>query len=131
MFALVGLNQRRVHCVEEVFAKEDPMRPIVSAALLAAAGAFWLCAAAEPAQAQSGVKNRPSRVITYGRPRTRVTVQRQRSYLDPGREVQPYSQTYTDYVFLNRRPLDILGPGQSNDRQPFPYSWEPGGSWRN
>ena len=105
------------------------MRLIVPAALLAAAGAFWFCAA-EPAQAQSGVSNRPSRVITYGRPRTRVTVQR-RSYLDPGPQVPPYSQHYTDYVFLNRRPLDILGPGQSNDRQPFPHSWEPGGSWRN
>jgi hypothetical protein len=129
LFALVGLNQRRVDCVEEVFAKEDLMRLIVPAFLLAAAGALWFCTA-EPAQAQSGVSNRPSRVITYGRPRTRVTVQRQRSYLDPGPQLQPFSQSYTDYVFLNRRPTDALGPGQGNDRQPFPYSWEPGGNWR-
>ena len=107
------------------------MRLTISTALLACAGAAWLLTAVPAEAQQSGVSNRAtSRYITYGRPRTRVTVRRERSYLDPGPEVMPYSQHYTDYVFLNRRPLDILGPGQTNDRQPFPYSWEPGGSWR-
>jgi hypothetical protein len=108
------------------------MRLTFTTALLACAGAAWLFTAAPAEAQQSGASRRttPPRYITYERPRTRVTVQRGRSYLDPGTEVMPYSQHYTDYVFLNRRPIDVLGPGQTTDRQPFPYAWELGGNWR-
>jgi len=107
------------------------MRLTITTALLTCAGAAWLFTAAPAEAQQRGVSNRPTpRYITYERPRTRVTVQRGRSYLDPGTEVMPYSQHYTDYLFLNQRPLAVLGPGQTNDRQPFSYPWELGGGWR-
>ena len=106
------------------------MRLTISTALLACAGAAWMLAAVPAEAQQSGVKRTPSRYITYDRPRTRITVRRERSYLDPGPQVMPYSQHYTDYVFLNRRPLDTLGPGQNGDRQPINAPWELGSSWR-
>ena len=105
------------------------MRLTITTALLACAGAGWLLTA-PPAEAQSGVSNRTTtRVVTTTRPRARVTVQ-QRSYLDPGPQVPPYSRTDTDYVFLNRRPMDILGPGQTLDRRPLHAPWELGAGWR-
>lgn len=103
------------------------MRLMTTTALLAAAGLAWLLTA-PPAHAQSGVSNRTT-ASPAARTRPSVTVRR-RSYLDPGREVQPYSQHYTDYVFLNRRPLDTLGPGQSTTGHPLHAPWELGGNWR-
>lgn len=43
----------------------------------------------------------PGAGYAYDRPRTRtrITVRRARSYLDPGTEVLPRSQNYTDYAF--------------------------------
>ena len=106
------------------------MRFKITVAALACAGFAWLLAAPPAEAQQSGLTNRTTRVVTVARPRTRITVRRERSYLDPGREVIPYSQPYTDYVFLNRRPMDVLGPGQNLDRQPLTAPWELGGSWR-
>ena len=107
------------------------MRLTITTALLACAGTAWLFAAAPAEAQQSGVSNRTTtRIVTTARPRARITVRRERSYLDPGPEVQPYSQHYTDYVFLNRRPMDVLGPGQNLDRQPLNAPWELGAGWR-
>lgn len=43
----------------------------------------------------------PGAGYAYERPRsrTRITVRRARSYLDPGTEVLPRSRSYTDYAF--------------------------------
>ena len=43
------------------------------------------------------------RTVTSGRAPARITVVRERSFLDPGTEVLPFSRSYTDYV---RSPLD-------------------------
>ncbi len=104
---------------------------LITTALLACAGVAWLFAAAPAEAQQSGVSKRTTTrvVTTTTRPRARITV-RQRSYLDPGPQVPPNSQHYNDYVFLNRRPMDILGPGQTLDRQPLNAPWELGSGWR-
>jgi hypothetical protein len=80
------------------------MRIAPFAALAAAA---LLVLTAWPADAQNRRGKRvereayPGAGYTYARrtgPRTRITVRRARSYLDPGTEVLPRSQPYMDYA---------------------------------
>lgn len=54
---------------------------------------------------------------------TRFTVRRERSYLDPGTEVLPRSQSYTDYALPPlRTPTSDYDPSQSR-RYPLPDSY--------
>jgi hypothetical protein len=65
------------------------------------------------------------------RPRARITVRRGRSFLDPGTEVLPYSQHYTDYALpLGYYPVQIVGgaatpAGPQNPHWPAPGSYHP------
>jgi len=75
-----------------------------------------------PASAQSPRYGRNTESITvidqYGHRTTRITV-RPRSFLDPGNNVEPYSQRYTDYAF----PPDSY-PGEFlYDRTDWRSSW--------
>lgn len=68
------------------------------------------------------------------RPRARITVRRERSFLDPGTEVEPMSQSYTDYAFpRSYTPLGVVsGPttpaGWQNPKWPLPGPLEYGTS---
>ena len=61
----------------------------------------------------------------------RITVRRQRSFLDPGTEVQAYSQPYTDYALpLHETPVMVVGgavapAGWQNPNFPLPGSFHP------
>jgi hypothetical protein len=63
----------------------------------------------------------------------RITVRRARSFLDPGTEVLPYSQSYTDYALpLGYRPMQIVGgaatpAGWQNPHWPLPGPFHPWG----
>jgi len=75
--------------------------PVATLAALAATSAIVL-ALTGPADAQqrSGYRAQTERITIIdenGRARTRITV-RPRSFLDPGNNVEPYSQHYTDYA---------------------------------
>jgi len=51
-------------------------------------------------QAQPARRAAPRRTARAGSgQRTRITVRRARSFLDPGTEVLPLSQAYTDYIY--------------------------------
>lgn len=46
----------------------------------------------------------------HSRPRARITVRRARTFLDPGTEVLPLSQPYTDYALpLGYHPIQVVG----------------------
>jgi hypothetical protein len=113
-------------------AKEWLMSWKFPTALLAGAAAV-LVIAALPAEAQSnrnGAANGQLPGVSSGSPRSRVIV-RPRSYLDPGREVQPYSQSYTNYLFLGTSPYDSFGPGGNPKRNyPNPWSFSDPTGWR-
>ena len=74
-----------------------------------------------------------------GRPSARITVRRQRSFLDPGTEVEPMSRSYTDYAFPpgGYFPTSVVsGPtspaGWQNPHWPLPGRFEYGtSSYRN
>lgn len=98
---------------------------VLSAALLA-------LSALTPALAQAPRYGRDTESITvidqYGHRTTRITV-RPRSFLDPGNNVEPYSQHYTDYSFtLDRRGTDYLydrnDSNSSWSRMPFPTCFD-------
>jgi hypothetical protein len=71
-------------------------------ALTAIAAAAAVAFAAVPADAATRKKVRSYQsqqyVQTTGRAPARITVRRARSFLDPGTEVLPRSQPYTDYA---------------------------------
>ena len=95
---------------------------LMTVAVLSAAS-FVALSAITPASAQApGRYGRDTESITvidqYGHRTTRITV-RPRSFLDPGNNVQPYSQHYTDYAF----PLDHRGTEYLYDRNDFNSSW--------
>jgi hypothetical protein len=108
---------------------EGAMR-LKSVLFLAAAGLVVLSAWPTDADAQrrrSGVRvaavDQDGRIIRRGS-RTRITVRKSRSFLDPGTEVLPGSQNYTNYALP---PLG--GPDRAYDptgarRFPLPDSYE-------
>jgi len=103
------------------------MRLVLLAVLTAAAAAL----AAAPADAASkkrvaveSSRVAPGRTVVRRAP-TRVTVTG-RSYLDPGTEVFPNSQSYRDYVFspLYQSPSQVADPTLSRSSLPPPL-WIP------
>ena len=71
---------------------------------LAVAAATAVVLASWPAEAQSRRSATRYETEAYpgagpARARTRITVRRARTYLDPGTEVLPMSRQYTDYAF--------------------------------
>lgn len=101
---------------------------------LAAAAAVVL--ASWPAEAQtrrSGARVEAypgERAIRGDRPRTRITVRRPRTFLDPGTEVLPRSQPYLDYadppLWYPTRIWDTTGAFRSPLPGAFPHSgWLP------
>ena len=56
-----------------------------------------------------------------GGPRARFTVRRERSFLDPGTEVESTSRSYTDYVIPPDQRLDWA---QCRVRPPTPAGWQ-------
>jgi hypothetical protein len=76
--------------------------------LVALAAGIAVAAASWPVDADAQSRRRarvaaeayPGAGYSYGRPRqsARITVRRARSFLDPGTEVLPGSQSYTDYA---------------------------------
>jgi hypothetical protein len=69
------------------------------------------------------------------RPRARFTVRRERSFLDPGTEVEPMSQSYTDYAIPPGGYFSssvVSGPtapaGWQNPHWPLPGRFEYGTS---
>ena len=98
---------------------------ILSAASLAALSTLTPAAAQAPRR-----DTRETITVTdqYGHKTTRITV-RPRSFLDPGNEVGPGTQHYTDYTFtLDRRGTDYLydrnDPKSSWSRMPFPTCFD-------
>jgi hypothetical protein len=72
---------------------------LMSVAVLSAASLLAL-SALTPAAAQSPRRGNTESITVidqYGHRTTRITV-RPRSFLDPGNNVEPYSQHYTDYA---------------------------------
>ena len=67
----------------------------------------------------------------YAPPRARITVRRGRSFLDPGTEVLPLSQGYTNYaVPPGYHPFQVVGgaatpAGPSNPHWPAPGAYHP------
>ena len=111
---------------------------VISLVVLAAVAA----ALAVPADAATTRKKRFAKrfdpVAEYRgttRTRTRITVRRQRSYLDPGTEVYPGSMSYTDYAFPPGdhpfRMIDSTAAGRSGLPGPFdlPSYHAPGNGW--
>jgi hypothetical protein len=89
---------------------------VLSAASLAALSALTSAAAQAP---RYGRDTESITVIDqYGHRTTRITV-RPRSFLDPGNNVEPYSQHYTDYAL----PLSGRGTTYLYDRNDFNSSW--------
>jgi hypothetical protein len=103
------------------------MRPIISAALLAAAAVVFSAfqAPAEAAPRKRSAAYQSERYIYYGREAyarerapTRITVRR-RSFLDPGSETKTFAQHYHDYA---------LSPSYTVFPSYMDYSVTPG-SW--
>src|SRR5215831_18736882 len=103
-----------------------PMRLVLLAVLTAAAA---LAAAPADAASKKRVAVESSRVpqgrTVARRAPTRITVTG-RSYLDPGTEVYPNSQSYRDYVFspLYQSPSQVTDPTLSRSSLPPPL-WIP------
>ena len=101
--------------------------PVFSAICGVALLAIWFAAPAEAAKR----RYYQHYVVVYDssamKPRTRYVV-RPRSFLDPGPELLPYSQHYTDYAFpadYSPYPPNVTAP-RSYWRQPLPGPFEPG-----
>ena len=77
-------------------------------AFVAVAAAFAILAATLPAEAQSE------------RARTRITVKKQRSYLDAGTTVKPGEGRYLDYAFPLYSRYPNYGPYPDISRWPLP-----------
>jgi hypothetical protein len=95
---------------------------LMTVAVLSAASLVAL-SALTPASAQAPRRNgRDTESITvidqYGHRTTRITV-RPRSFLDPGNNVEPYSQHYTDYAI----PPDSYAGEYLYDRTDWRSSW--------
>ena len=110
---------------------------VISLVVLAAVAAA-LAAPAEAATKRKRVAKRFDPVAEYrgtARTRTRITVRKQRSYLDPGTEVYPGSMNYTDYAFPPNdypfRAIDPTGAGRYPLPGPFdlPSYHSPGNGW--
>jgi len=104
----------------------------VSAVVLAGLAAVGPASAQSPRNPRVDYYGNRTETITvvdeFGRRHTRITV-RPRSFLDPGNEVGPGTQHYTDYTFtLDRRGTDYLydrnDPKSSWSRMPFPTCFD-------
>jgi hypothetical protein len=92
----------------------------MSFAVLSAASLLAL-SALTPAAAQAPRRGNTESITVidqYGHRTTRITV-RPRSFLDPGNNVEPYSQHYTDYAM----PPDSYGGEYLYDRTDWRSSW--------
>ena len=109
---------------------------LMTVAVLSAASLLAL-SALTPAAAQAPRRSNTESITVidqYGHRTTRITV-RPRSFLDPGNNVEPYSQHYTDYAL----PPDSY-PGEflydrtdwrsSWSRMPFPTCFDAPGTCR-
>lgn len=107
-------------------------------AIAAVAAGFGLLLASAPADAapkKRGVRTAEAypgaRYNRAERPRVRITVRRPRTFLDPGTEVLPYSQRYTDYALpLGHYPVQAAGgaatpAGPQNPSWPAPGAFHP------
>jgi hypothetical protein len=120
----------------------DPKRFVMrSGPLVALALAALMVLAAWPADAQTRARRDreayPGAGYAYGQDRymrrggrTRITVRRARSFLDPGTEVLPRSQAYLDYAYPPLwRPYRIYDPtGSFLGPLPDNNFWMPGTS---
>lgn len=92
---------------------------VLSAAALAALTAVTPASAQAPQRRYARDNTETITVIDkYGHRTTRITV-RPRSFLDPGNNVEPGSQHYTDYAM----PLDNRGTEYLYDRNDSSSSW--------
>ncbi len=97
------------------------------AAVAFVALATWSTADAQTRRGQRAgaerahVDRAPARAARRARARTRITVRRERSFLDPGTEVEPGSRSYTDYAFPpgGNYPLRVYDPTR-DWRYPLP-----------
>jgi hypothetical protein len=88
---------------------------VLSAASLVALSALTPAAAQAP---RRGDTESITVIDQYGHRTTRITV-RPRSFLDPGNNVEPYSQHYTDYAI----PPDSYAGEYLYDRTDWRSSW--------
>ena len=102
------------------------MRFTTAAALAATAIGGALLLSGAPADAAKKKANEPyffssqSQRVIVQRPRSRITIRRERSYLDPGNEVLPGERKYTEYATpYGYSAIDVLGPGMGWNRTPF------------
>jgi hypothetical protein len=114
---------------------EVAMRWTAIAAIAAGMGLLIAAAPADAAPKKRGARTAEAypgaRYYRGARPRARITVRRPRSFLDPGTEVQPYSQPYTDYALpLGYYPVQVVGgaatpAGAQNPHWPAPGAFHP------
>jgi len=107
------------------------MRLTTTAALAATAIGGLLVLSGAPAdaaskqrQAEGFVFSSQNQRVVKQRPRSRITVRRERSFLDPGPELLPGEYKYRDYAEpLYYSPLTNAVPNQTWSRNPFngPY----------
>jgi hypothetical protein len=110
---------------------------LMTVAVLSAASLMAL-SALTPAAAQAPRRGQTESITVidqYGHRTTRITV-RPRSFLDPGNNVEPGSQHYTDYAMpLDNRGTEYLydrnDPKSSWSRMPLPTCFDLPGYCRN
>jgi len=94
------------------------MVAVLSAASLVALSALTPAAAQAPQHRYGRDTESITIIDQYGHRTTRITV-RPRSFLDPGNNVEPYSQHYTDYAL----PPDSYAGEFLYDRTDWRSSW--------
>jgi hypothetical protein len=100
--------------------------PAIAAGCVAGA-LFFADSSAEAAKKQSDFfySSQSPRVVV-ARPRSRITVRRPRSYLDPGNEVLPGERSYREYAVPYGYSAigNALGPSYGWDRRPLNDPWD-------
>jgi hypothetical protein len=97
------------------------------AAACAAPALFFAGSSAEAAKKnQSEFYSSQSQRVVVTRPRSRITVRRPRSYLDPGNEVLPGERSYREYAVPYGYSAigNALGPSYGYDRRPLNDPWD-------
>lgn len=111
------------------------MRLTAIAAVAVGLGLMFVAAAPADAAPKRGARSAEAypgaRYQRHQNPRARITVRRPRSFLDPGTEVLPYSQSYTNYALPpGYRPAQVIGgaatpAGWQNPHWPLPGPFHP------